>query len=496
MSNARLIVEASGYPASEIEILNHVSIGSASDNGLRLNGQNTALYHAIVVKMDDVYSISEIGTSPGLFVNNVRVHTNHPLKNGDIISLGDEPKIKFLLPSVQTGPAESPQPSSNPDQATAAAGAAGLSYGAQSATGSGSGSDGFLWVNIALSVMFGLAIVGIAALIYFLIPGNTKKNNVCGSVRIVKPIAGETISRATTITVSVENPECVGRISYMLDEQKIGVTESSPYEFTLEPRDLKGRFAGGSHNLSAIVETLQGRLKEQPEVVPIILNFAGATDEIGPEFIREKAEALAGQLSGGNGSDFVFEAEFIDRIRSQTREFRTDFYPAAEQHKYEINRTFRNNVGLSELFGYILALSRSRFVRGAGVSGCGVDSDGIGLWRLPQNLVRQYAQPGADATEEVWIAANHFKDLLGYFDGNEGFMCAVACFGESGDRAGQILQRAPDANQCRNFWKLVHTNVLTQDEISRVVCFMAAGIVAQNPARFGINSQSLSIRVR
>lgn len=75
-------------------------------------------------------------------------------------------------------------------------------------------------------------------------------------------------------------------------------------------------------------------------------------------------------------------------------------------------------------------------------------------------------------------------------------MYAVACFGESNEEAGRIAQRVPDANQRRNFWLSARAGGLTQDEVSRVVCFMAAGIVAQNPTRFGINSESLSIRVR
>ena len=67
---------------------------------------------------------------------------------------------------------------------------------------------------------------------------------------------------------------------------------------------------------------------------------------------------------------------------------------------------------------------------------------------------------------------------------------------DSGERAGKILERLPDANQRRNFWTSARASSMTQDEISRVVCFMAAGVVAQNPKSFGINSQSLSSRVK
>jgi hypothetical protein len=218
--------------------------------------------------------------------------------------------------------------------------------------------------------------------------------------------------------------------------------------------------------------------------------------EISPVFIREKAEALTGLLSGASGGDFVFEPEFINRIRTQTNAYHTDFYSAAEQRRFDINPTFRIDAGLSELFGYILALSRSRFVAGGIVNGCGVDSDGVGLWRLPQRILRQYPNKCADSNRDVCIAANHFSELLSIFDGPEGFMYAVACFGESNDRAGRVLDRLPDANLRRNFWASARASSMTQDEVSRVVCFMAAGIVAQNPKPFGIDSQSLSSRIK
>src|SRR5262249_17037698 len=159
------------------------------------------------------------------------------------------------------------------------------------------------------------------------------------------------------------------------------------------------------------------------------------------------------------------------------------------QHKFEINRTFGNDAGLKDLFGYLLAMSRSRFIDGVSVNGCGVSSDSIGLWRLPPRVIQQYAPAGADSKQEVWIAANHFKDMLGSFDGDEGFMYAVACFGESSARAGEIVQRAPDPNIRRNFWNLGRTNVLMPDEVNRVVCFIAAGIVAENPQSFGLKSR-------
>lgn len=502
MANARLIVQSADKSGADHEITNTVSVGGAADNQIRLHDQGVALYHAIIVRVDDSYLISDIGDS-GVFVNGAQIHTNHPLRDRDVISIGETTRIRFLMPAAQLQSADvasstsTPNPAPNPSESSTANGVSQSSPSSGAMATGGKSSETFSWTHTALAFTVGLLIVGIVALGYFLFRPNGSNVNGknCGAPRIVNPAAGTIVSRATTISVKADKPECIQRITYLLDGQPFANSEAGVFETVLDPiklKELSPQLATGSHELSIVAEGAESR--EESEAVEITLDVPAAGVDLG--FIREKAEALAGLLSGANGGDFVFETEFIDRIRNQTGEFRTDFYSAAEQHKFEINPTFRNDAGLSELFGYILALSRSRFVAGAGVNGCGVDSDGIGLWRLPQRIVRQYPNKCADSNQEACIAANHFGELLSIFDGPEGFMYAVACFGESSDRAGRIIDRLPDANQRRNFWASARAGSMTPDEVNRVVCFMAAGVVAQNPKSFGIDSQSLSSRVR
>ena len=496
MANARLIVQSADKSSAEHEIANTVSVGSAADNQICLSDQGVAPYHAIIIRVNDSYLVSDIGNS-GALVNGARIQTNHPLRDGDVISIGKSTRIKFLMPPSQVKPGNVAPSAYSPYPGAAASGApAGLSSSGTTATG-GKSAEAFSWLITALSFAVGLSIVGIAALGYFLLRPDDDgvKGKICAAPRVINPVAGAIVSRATTVSVKSDNPECVQRIIYLLDGQPFASSEAGVFETILDPMKLgeqSPQLARGSHKLSVVAEGQGSR--QESEAVEITLDVPAAGIDLG--FIREKAEALTGLLSGASGGDFVFEAEFIERIRNQTGEFRTDFYSAAERHKFEINPTFRNDAGLSELFGYILALSRSRFTAGAGVNGCGVPSDGVGLWRLPQRLIRQYPNKCADSNQEVCIAANHFSELLSIFDGPEGFMYAVACFGESSDRAGRILDRLPDANLRRNFWAAARASSMTQDEVSRVVCFMAAGIVAQNPKPFGIDSQSLSSRIK
>jgi hypothetical protein len=111
---------------------------------------------------------------------------------------------------------------------------------------------------------------------------------------------------------------------------------------------------------------------------------------------------------------------------------------------------------------------------------------------MPQSIVRQYAQADAQADQEARIAARHFDETFDQFNGKEDFMYAVACFGEPGARAGAIAQRLPEGKARRDFWQVARDVALSPDEVSRVVCFIAAGIVAENPERFGITSPRLS----
>jgi hypothetical protein len=483
MTNARLIVQAAHKNPTEHEVAKTISIGSAADNQIRIRDQGVVPYHAIIVRANDSYLISEIGGS-GVFVNGVRIHADHPLRDGDVISIGGAAKIRFLSPAArrQSEDLTSSTSSRNSGEPAAAGSAADPLPRSQAA--GGQSAESLSWLQIALALTVGISLVGVVAILYFI---NRKD---CGAARVISPVAGTIVSRGATISVKADNPECVRRISYLLDGQPFASFEGGVFEAVLDPiklREQAPQIASGSHKLSVVVEGEKSR--EESEAVEVTLDFSAAVDGTDLDFIREKAEALSSQLSGGSG--FVFGREFTERIHDRARLFRNDIYAAATQNKDQINKHF-SFYGHSPLFGYILAASRSRFTANGGVDGCGVGAGERGLWRLPQSIVRQYTQANAQADQEARIAARHFDETFDQFNGNEDFMYAVACFGESGERAGAIAQRLPEGKARRDFWQVARDVALSPDEVSRVVCFIAAGIVAENPERFGITSPRLS----
>src|SRR5262249_51331380 len=282
MANARLIVQAADRTPSEHEVTSTISVGSAADNQIRLRDQGVAPYHAIIVRVNDSYLISDLSDS-GAFVNGAQIQNNHPLRDGDVISVGEAAQIRFLTHAAEDQSADVASSPSSPNSAESA-GASGVSGGALSSGTADSAqrsqavreenSEEISWLQIALAFTVGLAMVCIVALVYYLFrsdgPIVNRKN--CGVASIINPVAGTIIDHTTTISVRADKPGCVGRISYLLDGQQFPSSENGVLEAVLDPIKLRAQapqLASGRHKLSVVVEG-EG-LPEESEVVEVTL---------------------------------------------------------------------------------------------------------------------------------------------------------------------------------------------------------------------------------
>lgn len=63
------------------------AIGSADDNQLVINDSSVNLQHARIVRSDASYSLRDLGSGEGVYVNNQRINKK-PLVNGDVIRVG------------------------------------------------------------------------------------------------------------------------------------------------------------------------------------------------------------------------------------------------------------------------------------------------------------------------------------------------------------------------------------------------------------------------
>lgn len=65
------------------------SIGRDVSNTVRLTERNISRRHAILARNGEGWSVKDLGSYNGCFVNGVRVSGEHPLKHGDLLQLGD-----------------------------------------------------------------------------------------------------------------------------------------------------------------------------------------------------------------------------------------------------------------------------------------------------------------------------------------------------------------------------------------------------------------------
>ena len=204
---------------------------------------------------------------------------------------------------------------------------------------------------------------------------------------------------------------------------------------------------------------------------------------------------LASQISQKSG--YEFGPEFIELIRARSQEYASEkALLAARQYRREINKSFRDE-GLNPLIGYVLAMSRSKFDLASA-------EKGIGVWQIPAEVARSqgYLAAGENSAKlkvpevSAQIAASYTRQLLSAFD-TEDFMYAIGCFGMSLQQAGQLQARLitvmPDAKGRRDIAKINRAGVLSSEQVDNIVRFFAAGIVGENPQKFGLaDAQPLS----
>lgn len=537
MLKATLIVSQPGHATQEVESGESVmSIGSALDNVVCLEDDaSVARYHAVIERHEDTFRLSDLGTRQGTKVNGEAVFDERELKDGDRITLGGNVVIEFYsdeasTPRLASGVSTHSATSSGSSELSYAVGSAtssGISTASSNISSSAASAASATSVTAAptaspsapvpsdnspegmsqttkavLGVGGGLLLTATAAAFIF----NPFGGGSCGaSVRILTPPSGTTLSSAATIRVEARESACIKRVSYQLDGEEIASAANAPYEATLDPRRLP-RMSTGNHVLTATIETTDGSQARQSGEVYVAFKAAngesqraassptpdtasepqsnnGNASVVTGTDVQAMAERLASQLSGKSG--YVFEREMINAVQARTSNFSaTSSLERAARHRRIVVKAFSDR-GIRPLLGFVLAMSRSGFDEAA-------SREGASIWRVPANVAQGYLQPGEtlaaldNPQRAAEISAVYFKDLLGVFE-TENFDLAIACYGSTLEESGALKQRvaAIPANERRNFWQLVERNIISREQSERVVKFYAAGIVGENPQRFG-----------
>ena len=200
------------------------------------------------------------------------------------------------------------------------------------------------------------------------------------------------------------------------------------------------------------------------------------------------AQILAAKISPKN---YKFDPAFVALIGGYVNEYKTaaGYYARARNYRDAIDKEFVNVQGLPPVFGYVMAMSRTRFLENNG-----------DVWGLPNSIVKG-ERVGSSDTESTntsastKVAASYIRGLWDLF-GKEGFMYVVACYGMSLDEAGEVQQRLeakdPTGEGRYDFWSMKNMGVVKGEQVERVARFFAAGIVSENPQQYGLNEPPLS----
>jgi hypothetical protein len=184
----------------------------------------------------------------------------------------------------------------------------------------------------------------------------------------------------------------------------------------------------------------------------------------------------------------------MHQVESRTKEYTAGgFYGRARPFRDVINDAFINEQGLEPPLGYIVAMSRSDFrLTPARPSGAADSPEGEGLWRIPLPLAQGAGYLGrcgnstlSDQNQKcaAQVAAAYTKSLVvDLFAGDS--LYAVACFGMTPPEAAQWRDRLPADR--RELGKVI----TSKEQRDRLTRFFAAGIVGENPGKFGLSADT------
>jgi hypothetical protein len=110
----RLVITAGTGEGREFKLRAKATLGRAPDNDIILEDLKVSRHHAVVAFTGGRYSITDLESANGTFVNGIGIRESHPLRAEDVISLGDteltfyevppSAKTAFTKPSAQPVP--------------------------------------------------------------------------------------------------------------------------------------------------------------------------------------------------------------------------------------------------------------------------------------------------------------------------------------------------------------------------------------------------------
>ncbi len=497
------------------------TVGRTSDNGISFpEDSNVSRYHAEIESREDEYWIKDLDSSNGTTVNGSRVQGEMLLKDGDEIVLGGSSSVTIEIikeESQQSGYAATSAAATadGEDAGTADDGREtsdeSADETADEAPKSNSTRNALIAAGAGICLIGVLAIGGIA---FYATRGPS-----CPAVATISGIENaETIVGEKDIDIEIENEPkegCVGGAALYVDQKLVYKEEGTPSSIKLNSNDIPEFADGLTHYLTVVlVDEDDGVISSSNQILVAFETHKAAkpepeekdkgdiadgsnTDENagdadgGKELSLIEVNTMAKQLltkfSGKRTYD-LSDQQFLQEVRKKASDFASaGYYERAQKYRDPINVAFVHENNLDASFGFILAMSRSKFVPAK-------QGTGEGLWNMDPQFAKDNAYVGTCGTETIAdpqqncaarAAAMYMKSIvLTVFEGD--MIYGAAAFGKSPADAAAWKATLP-ANRA-DIWG----SIRTPQERENLINFFAAGIVTENPQKFGLKDRPLS----
>lgn len=498
------------------------TLGRTSDNAVSFTEDaNVSRNHAEIEHRDGEYCLIDLSSSNGTTVNGQKLSGERYLAHGDMIVLGGTSQIEFAESSQVEPEKKEPEPEAAPETADApAAPEAEAPKAAEAASGGGSKMMLLIAGGLACIALFFVLIAGSV----FFFAGSSKAggtsrsggseggggffSSIFGSpclakATITKPETGDTISAPTEVEIDVENGECISKAVFTIDGNEFASVEA-PFTATIDPKEFPDLSDGVDHSLGVVLlDEENNPVGENAAVMLAFETRAVTKPSPGPEVAQTNTQQQGQQTGTGKAVSLlevqdmttrlvknfttknaysISNKQFLTEVQKRTAEYAVEgYYERAQRYKDVINTSFAGEMGLDAALGYYLAMSRSKF----DPAKVGAEE---GLWRLSPEFITANSYNGTcgavainDASQScaAKAAAVYLKAIFTSATGSDPIYSA-AVFGKPSSDAA-IWFAGLGANRT-DPWNTIKT----PQEREQLVRFFAAGIVGENPQKFGL----------
>lgn len=476
------------------------TLGRTTDNTVAFaSDSNVSRYHAEIEWRDGDFWLIDLGSSNGTTLNGEPVKGDVKINDGDEILFGGTSRAEFSFKEKETEDASAA--SAREESAVSESQEAEKKEEPETAQDAPAAAKSRMPLMLGIAgATVGLAVVCVIGAVVYSYSGSS---GCQAKAVIVKPENGETIAEETEIEVEAEDAECAARAIFLINGEEFASASEQPFTATLDPKQFPELADGSLQSLRIVLEDAEGNKIVQPSDVSLafetieIVKPTPTPEDIAADAKPTPVKSGTAKVSGGETQElsknlvnkfsgtfnYKFDSQFTQEVQKKTAEFAAaeGYFARAAAYKDAISVAFVQERNLDAPLGFILAMSRSQFKPQKN----GADE---GLWQMNADFVRQNGYDGlcggetlSDARQTCAskAASLYLKALiLEVFEGD--VIYSVAAFGKSPQEAS-IWKATLPADRA-DFWNVIKD----AKQREQIVRFFAAGIVAENPQRFGL----------